>query len=308
MKLLKPKFWHKKNSFFSIVLLPLTFLVLVYLFFKKKIISKKEFRIPIICIGNIYVGGTGKTPLSIVIANKFIKQKKSVIIKKFYNDHRDEHRLINGNTKFLILNSNRIKAIEEAEKKGFELAVLDDGFQDLSIKKKINILCFNSSQPIGNAMVIPSGPLRDSFKTIKDAQIVVINGEKNEEFEKEVKKVSREIEIFYSKYIAKNTNEFKNKKLFAFAGIGNPENFFNLLRRSDLNLHKFLTYPDHYDFEEKEINKMVEFATKNNLELITTEKDFYRIKDLGFEGIKFLKIELKIFNEEKFFEKLKGLL
>ena len=88
-------------------------------------------------------------------------------------------------------------------------------------------------------MVIPSGPLRDSFKTIKDAQIVVINGEKNEEFEKEVKKVSREIEIFYSKYIAKNTNEFKNKKLFAFAGIGNPENFFNLLRRSDLNLHSF---------------------------------------------------------------------
>ena len=79
-----------------------------------------------------------------------------------------------------------------------------------------------------------------------------------------------------------------------------------MLRRSDLNLHKFLTYPDHYDFKEKEINKMVEFATKNNLELITTEKDFYRIKDLGFEGIKFLKIELKIFNEEKFLKNWKA--
>ena len=135
MKLLKPKFWHKKIVFFySFAATNVSCLSIP--FFKKKIISKKEFKIPIICIGNIYVGGTGKTPLSIVIANKFINQKKSVIIKKFYNDHRDEHRLINGNTKFLILNSNRIKAIEEAEKKGFELAVLDDGFQDLSIKKK----------------------------------------------------------------------------------------------------------------------------------------------------------------------------
>ena len=92
---------------------------------------------PIICIGNIYVGGTGKTPLSMFIANEFRNIKKPVIIKKFYKDHRDEHALIESNNIPLILDSKRtsVKAIEKAEQKNFDLVILDDGFQDFSIKK-----------------------------------------------------------------------------------------------------------------------------------------------------------------------------
>ena len=305
MKLLKPDFWNQKNSFFSLLLLPLTYFVLIFLFLKKKIIVPKKFKIPIICVGNIYVGGTGKTPLSILITKKFQSKKKTVIIKKYYKNHIDEQRLINSKAEFLILNPDRKKALEEAEKK-FELAVLDDGFQDLSIKKEVNILCFNSKQLIGNEMVMPSGPLRDSLNRINDAQIIVINGNKNKEFEKKIHKISKNVEVYYSKYIAKNINNFREKKLFAFSGIGNPENFFDLLKTNNLDLHKTSIYPDHYQFSKKELNNILKFAMKNNLEPITTEKDHFRIKDFGFKEIKFLETELNISDEEKFFKKIES--
>ena len=307
MKLLKPDFWNQKNSFCSLLLLPLTYFVLIFLFLKKKIIVPKKFKIPIICVGNIYVGGTGKTPLSILITKKFQSKKKTVIIKKYYKNHIDEQRLINSKAEFLILNPDRKKALEEAEKK-FELAVLDDGFQDLSIKKEVNILCFNSKQLIGNEMVMPSGPLRDSLNRINDAQIIVINGNKNKEFEKKIHKISKNVEVYYSKYIAKNINNFREKKLFAFSGIGNPENFFDLLKTNNLDLHKTSIYPDHYQFSKKELNNILKFAMKNNLEPITTEKDHYRIKDFGFKEIKFLETELNISDEEKFFKKIESYL
>ena len=95
MKIFKPKFWNSKLNFFSITLLPLSFLFKIAIFFKKIIIEEKKFKIPIICIGNIYLGGTGKTPLSIFLGNELIKRKKEpVIVRKFYPDHKDEHDLI----------------------------------------------------------------------------------------------------------------------------------------------------------------------------------------------------------------------
>ena len=95
MEIDKPKFWQNKKSFFSIILLPLTFLVLVAIFLKKKISNQKKFNIPVLCIGNIYIGGTGKTPLSMMIADELKNiGKKPVIIKKFYKNQNDEHLLI----------------------------------------------------------------------------------------------------------------------------------------------------------------------------------------------------------------------
>ena len=79
----------------------------------------------------------------------------------------------------MILNKSRIKAIEEAENKKFDLIVLDDGYQDLSFKKDMNIICFSSNQSIGNGFVIPSGPLRENLNTLKKADVALINGEKN---------------------------------------------------------------------------------------------------------------------------------
>ena len=305
MKILKPKFWQKKFNIFSILLLPLTFFYLLLFFLKKKTSSTKTFSVPIICIGNIYVGGTGKTPLSMFIANEFRNIKKPVIIKKFYKDHRDEHALIESNNIPLILDSKRTSAIEKAEQKNFDLVILDDGFQDFSIKKNVNIICFNEKQLIGNGMVIPSGPLRENINSLKRADIVVINGDKNESFEKKILEVSRNLKIYYSKYIPSNINHFKNKKLVAFAGIGEPNLFFEILKKNNLDVKKTISFPDHYEFKESEINEIYEFSKKNNYSMITTEKDFHRIKNFKIKNIEYLQLKLEIINKDELIDHLK---
>ena len=305
MKIVKPKFWSKKNSFFSLLLLPISFFLQILNKIKQKITVEKIFKIPIICVGNIYLGGTGKTPLSIMIAKELIRNKKKpAIIKKFYSEHTDEHNLIKDNINCLFLNKQRSAAINNAEKEKYDVAILDDGFQDFSIKKNMNILCFNSKQLIGNGMTLPSGPLRENMNAIKKAHIVVINGNKNELFENKILNISNKIKIFYSKYSPSNIDEFKNKKLLAFAGIGNPNNFFELLEENNLDLKKKYAFPDHYEFNKSEILQMLDLSIKNNFQPITTEKDYYRIKKYGFKNIKFLKIKLEIFEKEKFIKNI----
>ena len=177
MKFFKPKFWENKNNIYSILLTPISIVIQTIILLKKILIRPRKFKIPIICVGNIYLGGTGKTPVSIEITKELkIKKKKPVIIKKYYKNQYDEHRLINQKINSLILNNNRIQAIEEAEKNDFDVVVLDDGFQDCSIKKNLNIICFHSNQSFGNGLVLPSGPLREGLGSLSRAHIVIING------------------------------------------------------------------------------------------------------------------------------------
>ena len=185
MKFLKPKFWDNKNDIFSILLKPISILFYFLINLRKSLTHAKKFKIPVICVGNIYVGGTGKTPLSIIIAKELkVKKKNPVIIKKYYKDHNDEHQMIKKTVDSLILNKDRTLALKEAEKKKFDVAILDDGFQDYAIEKDLNIICFNSKQLIGNGSIFPAGPLRESFSSLKRAKIVIINGERNKIFEK----------------------------------------------------------------------------------------------------------------------------
>ena len=301
MKFLKPKFWESRSNILAILLSPISLLFYFLTALRKSFISPKKFKIPIICVGNIYVGGTGKTPVSIMIANILkTNNKNPAIIKKYYKDHEDEHKLINNITNSLILNKNRVAAVEKAERENFDVGILDDGFQDHSIKKTLNIICFNNRQLIGNGLVFPAGPLRERLSSLERAQIVIINGEKNKIFEEKILNISKNIKIFYSEYLPINIEQFKNKKLFAFAGIGNPNNFFELLSRYNLNVQKKISFPDHYEFKKKEIEQITRDAVNNNLDLITTEKDFYRVKDYGFKDLRYLKVDLKIEEKNKF--------
>ena len=301
MKFLKPKFWESRSNILAILLSPISLLFYFLTALRKSLISPKKFKIPIICVGNIYVGGTGKTPVSIMIANILkTNNKNPAIIKKYYKDHEDEHKLINNITNSLILDKNRVAAIEKAERENFDVGILDDGFQDHTIKKTLNIICFNNRQLIGNGLVFPAGPLRERLSSLERAQIVILNGEKNKIFEEKILNISKNIKIFYSEYLPINIEQFKNKKLFAFAGIGNPNNFFELLSKYNLNVQKKISFPDHYEIKKKEIELITEEAVNNNLDLITTEKDFYRVKDYGFKDLRYLKVDLKIEEKNKF--------
>lgn len=299
MKITKPNFWQKPRSLMSVILFPITFIVLIIIFIKKKIHKEIKFNIPVLCIGNIYIGGTGKTPLSIFLAKELKNLKiKPVIIKKFYKNHEDEHLLIKKKNIPLISNVRRDKAILSAEKE-FNLAILDDGFQDYKIVKNMSIICFHHKQLIGNGYVFPSGPLRESINSINRAQIAIINGDKNIKFESKLLKINSNIKIFYSKYKLINQEKFENKDILAFAGIGNPNNFFDLLSSEGLKIRHTISYPDHYNFQKEEILKIIKYAQKNKYTILTTEKDYLRIEKYKLPEINFCSIDLNIFKKEE---------
>ncbi len=300
MRINKPKFWDQKISLFSLILFPFTILVKLIIVFKKRLIKGKEFSLPVICIGNIYLGGTGKTPTAILIANELVKiGKKPCIVRKYYADQEDEYNLIRKHYKYLSINLKRSEAILDAKNKSHDSVILDDGFQDYEIIKDFNIICFNQNQLIGNGMVIPSGPLRESLDALQNAQVVIINGEKSLEFEQKILQYNKNLNIFYSNYFPVNSNEFKKKRLLAVAGIANPKNFFDLLLKEGLEIEKKIIFPDHYQFKKSEIVNIVKYAEEKKLQIVMTEKDYFKIKKFNYNEIKYLKIKLKIDNCEK---------
>ncbi len=301
MKLFKPKFWKSNKNFFTVLLIPLSLITWIYIILKKTFIQKVKFNIPVICVGNIFIGGTGKTPLSIHIARKLSENGKNpAIVRKYYKSHKDEHKMIISYYNKLILNLNRSKGIYEALEKGYDAVILDDGFQDYKIKKNLSIICFNSNQLIGNGYLFPSGPLRESLGSLRNANILIINGDKSLNFEQKILKIQKDLKIYYSNYKPLNIQEFKNKKLLAISGIGNPENFFKILKDNQMNIQKKMVYPDHYEFTKNEMLKINEYSKKNDFQIVMTEKDYYKIKDFSLENIKYLKVKLEIEKEEEF--------
>tara|TARA_B100000963_G_scaffold211160_1_gene184017 strand:- start:9963 stop:10889 length:927 start_codon:yes stop_codon:yes gene_type:complete len=298
MKLYKPKFWDRSINIYSIILYPLS-LFYELLFFFKKLRSTTKFKISIICVGNIYLGGTGKTPLSILLQQELKKIRNAVIIRKYYAEQDDEQKLIKTKNSPLIINKRRVDAIKQAEKEGYDTAILDDGYQDFSVKKDISILCFNARQLIGNGLLLPAGPLRESLKAIQRARVVVINGNREKVFEEKLLKKSKKVEIFYSKYVLSNAKNFKGKNFLAFAGIGNPVNFFDILQENNITVKKSITFPDHYKYSRKELEDIISEARKNDLEVLTTEKDYERIKNFNFNEIGYATVDLKIENKDK---------
>ena len=288
----KPKFWDGPGlSFWAFVTYPLSLITKLINILREISAENKAFPINIVCIGNINIGGTGKTPTSIAIY-KILKSmgKKPVFIKKYYNFLKDEIEMLKE-VGPVIYKNTRKEALENAVKKKYDFAILDDGFQDFSIKKNFSILCFNSKQMIGNGLVLPSGPLRESTNGIDRADFLIINGsrayKKNFFYKKK-------IPIIKSFFKIKNLGKFKKKKFIAFAGIGNPSNFFDLLKENKINIVKSYSFPDHYKFLNQDIKKMHDECKKKNLSLITTEKDYFRLNKEMKKKCDFLKIEVHI--------------
>ena len=303
MKLLRPLFW-KKRTIISIFLTPFSIITFIVNFFKNFLI-KKSYTIKTICVGNIYIGGTGKTSLSIEINNILKKKFKTVFIKKKYVDQFDERELLKTHGDFLSHYDRKISLTNAENKKKFNLAILDDGLQDKTIKYDISIACFNSSYGIGNGLLIPAGPLRENLSMLRNYSAIFLNGEKNnKKLISILKKYNSQ--IFYSNYLPINIKKFSRKKKYLyFCGIGNPEEFENTLKKYKINVSKKFIFPDHHNFKDKEINEIKKIALNNKLEIITTEKDFKRLNRRNKKNIDYLKIKLKIKNLSKFEKFLK---
>tara|TARA_B100002051_G_scaffold271550_1_gene306483 strand:- start:3513 stop:4433 length:921 start_codon:yes stop_codon:yes gene_type:complete len=298
VNLLKPNFW-KKNSLIVFLLLPFTLITRLIIFFKSINISYKP-NISTICVGNIYLGGTGKTQLVLKLDEILKRKYKTFVIKKYYRNQIDEQKLLAKNTN-LILPSKRIDGIKKIENSIKNLAIFDDGLQDKSIKYSTSIVCFSSISGVGNGKILPAGPLREDLSKLKNYNMVFINGKKNTGLIRKIKKYNRKIKIFSGKYYLKNKKEFNSKsKYLAFCGIGTPENFFYLLQENGIKLAKKIIFPDHFNYKNSDIIKIKELASKNNLRIVTTEKDYMKVKKYKNFKTKFTNVDLNINNISNF--------
>ncbi len=297
MKVKKPLYLNDKN-FISYLLIPFTiFTILIN--FGKNFLIKKKYKIKTICVGNIYIGGTGKTSLSIQI-NKILKNKfKTVFIKKRYLDQLDERKMLQAHGK-LISDENRGISLDKAEVKKFDVAILDDGLQDKKIDYDISIACFNSTYGIGNGYLLPAGPLREKLEILKKYSAIFLVGEKkNIKLSSILKKYNNK--IFYSKYIPINVKNLNRKKRYLyFCGIGNPEEFESTLNKYKFKISKKFIFPDHHNYTNEDLEKIKKIALNDKLEIITTEKDYKRLTNNNKKNIKYLKVELQIENYKKF--------
>tara|TARA_B100000886_G_C20397596_1_gene481081 strand:- start:451 stop:1392 length:942 start_codon:yes stop_codon:yes gene_type:complete len=306
MNFKKPIFWDlKKPNIFSYLLIPFTIPIIINNFFLNFQKKYKFSKIKTICIGNIYLGGTGKTPLTIKLFNIIVKMGFNVITaKKFYSNQIDEQNLLKTKTKTLVT-KRRVDAINQAVNSSNQVIIFDDGLQEKKIDYDLKIVCFKKKNWIGNGQLIPSGPLREKIENLKNYDIVFLNGrgDNSENIKKIIYRLNPKIEIFESDYEIQNLNELDiNSNYLIFSGIGDPLSFKEILLKNNISVVKEIIFPDHYKYKKKDIEKVLQESKKLNAKILTTEKDFIKLSDEDAREINFLKIELKIDKEEQLLE------
>lgn len=302
------------------------------LFYEKNILKEKNENAYIICVGNLTTGGVGKTPIVCEIGNYLSQSKKNkiVILSRGYggklnnkepNLIKDFDGIINfdseqsGDEPFLIAQNTKNCAIITCanRKKGVEYAInyldaniiiMDDGFSNRKIKKDLTLLVIDSKKQYGNGHILPRGPLREPLSEIKRAdKIIVVHKNKEKEdmsFLNEIKKPiyhANFITDFYYNLKSKEIINPKKQKIIAFSGIGQPDQFYELLK-NDFEIVKTIDYPDHHSYSLKDICALSDMLAKYGADaLVTTEKDGVKLSELAKyvkEDIFILKLKINI--------------
>ncbi len=311
MILKKPKFWDfKKPNFFAYLLYPFTIFVKINNIISSLLPKKKFTEIKTLCVGNLYIGGTGKTPTSLFLYNLLKKMNiNPVTAKKFYKNQIDEQTFLKDNSNFISLN-DREEMVKKAIEMKFDMIIFDDGLQEKWINYDIKFACFDSEKWIGNGQLIPSGPLREKMNALKNYHgifLKTVNKDTDLDYiYNKIKEINPNIEVFESNIEIKNISKFNiDKNYIIFSGIGNPDSFKKLLLKNKFKIIEEITFPDHYNYQNKDILEIIDKANSNNTEIITTEKDFKRIPQNFKEKISFLEINLKIKDENRLVQFLK---
>ncbi len=298
--MLTPKYWQT-DHFISKILTPIGW---VYgLATKIRLQTRKGYqaKIPVICIGNITAGGVGKTPVSIAIA-KMLQSKgmNPFFISRGYGgklngvlvdlktmtakDVGDEPIML-ATIAPTVVASDRGYAAQIAEKNGADILIMDDGFQNPTLKKDISFLVFNGEMGILNGKIIPAGPMRESLKSgLKRADGVIIIGDDKTNLSLQITKPIFEAQI-------KESQTDEPQRVIAFAGIGYPQKFYNSLMKCGFTIEKAYDFPDHHFYQKEELKTLIKKAQKRKLPIYTTLKDYVKIPDKYKEHFNVLHID-----------------
>jgi tetraacyldisaccharide 4'-kinase len=255
--------------------------------------------VPVISVGNITAGGTGKTPFVAWLAKYISSKKNCAILTRGYKaapDSVDEPALLAqsaGNTP-VVVNPNRVAGAGDAINNGAEVLVLDDGFQHRRLARDIDIVTIDATCPFGYNQILPAGLLREPVGSLKRADAVIITRAdqvekiKIDEIEKTVKAINPSLVIATaihkplcirdSQAVESQPARLKDKKVFAFCGIGNPDAFIDTLKSLGAIITGSMIFDDHYHYSKSDIDRIVANAETLNTDLVlTTEKDFGKI-------------------------------
>jgi len=298
MRIIEPKFWWNDNPSILIKLISLPFGISLeaLIFLRNKLFKKIFLPKPVICVGNFVVGGQGKTPFvrylrsvleginrkTVVISSGYGgKMKYSKIISEIDSslDCGDE-ALLHAKDGLTVVSKNRVDALKVLDKSYFDFILLDDGFQDPTIHKDLNILVVDKSKGIGNNLLIPFGPMRESLDfALKKTDIIILINSINQNH----KSISTVLKLWkglvlnaeYETY----TDEDINEEIIAFSGISNPEKFTYGLKNMGVRVNKHFIFSDHENIKEDNAKEILEYSKLKNLRIVTTEKDLIKLKE-----------------------------
>lgn len=304
-----PQFWNYRN-WQSSLLYPLGCIYAGITALRLKLTSPYRSTIPVICIGNLSAGGSGKTPTALSIA-RILQQsgRKPFFISRGYGgklqnvvvnpqthspyDVGDEPLLLAAQAP-VIVNHHRDHAARLAESQGADTIIMDDGFQNPSLHKDKSLLVIDGAVGLGNQYPIPAGPLREFFACgIKRADALIILGDDT----CNIAAQAPELPIFRGKVVPQIPT-FNHAKILAFAGIGRPQKFFQSLIDCGADLCKTFSFPDHHFYSETELNQIITEAENLQAAIFTTAKDAVKIPFALREKFNVLNIDIVWENEK----------
>ncbi len=317
--------WYKKNNLLlSIILYPLSFVFILIVFIRKKLYKIGIFRthklpIPVVVVGNISVGGAGKTPLCKHIALNLLKQGINVgIILRGYggknsiprvvlatdsSDLVGDEALIYAKSSIPVaIGSNRYLAGVALLKAypNLQIILSDDGLQHYALCRDYEIAVIDSSRKLGNQCLLPMGPLREPVFRLSIVNAIVINGSINQcahllsaySANKLIVEQKLVLENIYNPVTQeyKSPEFFNNIEVIAMAGIGNPQRFFDTLKNVDIIPRKCIAFPDHYVYRENDI-------ICDNVAILVTEKDYAKLEQFKNGKIWVVSVKSELSND-----------
>ena len=319
-----PKFFDVPNSFLSKLLKPLGAIYAFGTAYRIRKAKPYQADVPVICVGNLSVGGTGKTPVCLAIARELYKLKKPFFfLSHGYKSHLQnvlvdlkQHTALDvGDEAILmacyaptVVDKQRARGAQLAIRRGAKCILMDDGFQNPSLIKTFSFVVVDGKKGFANECVLPAGPLREPvLKGLERADAVVVVGEDEWGVKFFLQRNKIDLPILTGSFEAKpkSISGVKGKDVLAFAGIGSPQKFFDFLQKNGVNPIKTIEYPDHHSYTRFDIEDLLKKA--NGLPLVTTTKDAVKIpKDL-LQNIHIADGQFVFDNQAEIQEILKGI-
>lgn len=309
-----PSFWHRE-SFISTAVSPLSWLYQAGAQLREEFTQPEILSVPLICIGNVVAGGSGKTPIALSLGRHLRSLGIKVhFLSKGYGGTLAGPVLVNpglqtisqiGDEAYLLhriapcwVAKSRTAAAKVAISAGAEMLIMDDGFQNPTLHKTFSFLVIDGGYGLGNGKTIPSGPLREPpAKAFSRAHAIIIVGEDVTGVREHI---PSHLPVLWATLepVQASAEALAGRDVIAFAGIGRPEKFFASLEQIGARIIERVSFADHHPFTSSDMESLSEKATRQKAILVTTEKDLTRIPEFYRPRIRTLSVEIMWHNPE----------